>query len=83
MSKTTSHTPPAPAPPPPPGGVQVRLIGPPEAVDAAVAWLAGQCGDGRKLAVRRPAPQRRDGHAADDLVLGTAIIPTPTSGERP
>jgi hypothetical protein len=55
-----------------PGVVQVRLIGPPEALDAALAVL-GELGDAWHPSTRKPGR-----HAGGDhLQYGTLIVPMP------
>ena len=54
-----------------PGVAQVRLIGPPEVIDAALALLADLCGDAWTASTRKPG--RHDG--GDQIQYGTLIVP--------
>jgi hypothetical protein len=56
---------------PKPGAAQVRLTGPPEVIDAAVALLAEVCGDAWQPGTRKPG-RHADG---DQLLYGTLIVP--------
>jgi hypothetical protein len=56
-----------------PGVAQVRLVGPPETIDAALALLADLCGDAWTPSTRKPG--RHDG--GDHLQYGTLIVPVP------
>jgi hypothetical protein len=59
-----------------PGVAQVRLVGPPEVIDAALALLADLCGDAWTPSTRKPGR-----HAGgDDLQYGTLIVPIPREG---
>ena len=54
-----------------PGGVGVRLVGPPETIDAALQLLADLCGDAWQPSTRKPGR-----HAGGDhLQYGTLIVP--------
>lgn len=56
-----------------PGVAQVRLIGPPETIDAALKLLADLCGDAWQPSTRKPGR-----HAGGDhLQYGTLIVPVP------
>jgi hypothetical protein len=69
-----------PASPPPgshkPGAAQVRLIGPPEVIDAALALLGDLLGEAWQPAARKPG--RHPG--GDHLQYGTLIVPVPRGG---
>lgn len=56
-----------------PGVAQVRLVGPPEAIDAALNLLADLCGDAWQPSTRKPG--RHEG--GDHLQYGTLIVPVP------
>jgi len=56
-----------------PGVANVRLVGPPEAIDAALALLADLCGDAWQPSTRKPG--RHVG--GDELQYGTLIVPVP------
>ena len=56
-----------------PAVIQVRLVGPPAAVDAAVALFADLCGKAWQPATRKRS--RHDG--GDELQYGTLIVPVP------
>ncbi len=59
-----------------PGVAQVRLVGPPEVVDAANALLADLLGDAWQPSTRKPGR-----HAGGDhLQYGTLIVPVPRGG---
>lgn len=60
-----------------PGVAQVRLVGPPEVIDAANALLADLCGDAWTSSTRKPG--RHEG--GDHLQYGTLIVPVPR-GDR-
>jgi hypothetical protein len=54
-----------------PGVAQVRLVGPPETIDAALQLLADLCGDAWQPSTRKPGR-----HAGgDELQYGTLIVP--------
>jgi hypothetical protein len=56
-----------------PGVAQVRLIGPPEVIDAALALLGDLLGDAWQPSTRKPGR-----HAGGDhLQYGTLIVPIP------
>lgn len=60
----------------PPGVAQVRLIGPPETLDAALEMLADMFGDAWQPSTRQPGR-----HAGGDhLQYGTLIVPVPREG---
>jgi hypothetical protein len=55
------------------GVAQVRLVGPPEVIDAALALLGDLCGDAWTPSTRKPGR-----HAGgDELQYGTLIVPVP------
>ena len=54
-----------------PGVAQVRLVGPPEVIDAALALLGDLLGDAWQPSTRKPG--RHVG--GDDLQYGTLIVP--------
>ncbi len=54
-----------------PGIAQVRLIGPPEVIDAALALLSDLLGDAWQSGTRKAG--RHDG--GDELQYGTLIVP--------
>ena len=56
-----------------PGVAQVRLVGPPETIDAALRLLADLCGDAWSPSTRKPG--RHEG--GDHLQYGTLIVPVP------
>jgi hypothetical protein len=56
---------------PKPGVAQVRLVGPPEVIDAALALLAELCGDAWQPSTRKAG--RHD--SGDELQYGTLIVP--------
>ena len=59
-----------------PGVAQVRLVGPPETIDAALQLLADLCGDAWQPSTRKPGR-----HAGGDhLQYGTLIVPVPRDG---
>jgi hypothetical protein len=58
-----------------PGVAQVRLIGPPDVIDAAVALLSDLCGDAWQPGTRKAG--RHDG--GDELQYGTLIVPVSRS----
>jgi hypothetical protein len=58
-----------------PGVAQVRLVGPPEVIDAANALLADLCGDAWQPSTRKAG--RHEG--GDHLQYGTLIVPIPRS----
>jgi hypothetical protein len=60
-----------------PGVVQVRLIGPPDVIDAALTLLSDLLGDAWQPSTRKPG--RHSG--GDHLQYGTLIVPVPR-GER-
>ena len=61
-----------------PGVAQVRLVGPPEAIDAANALLADLLGD-----AWTPSTRKAGRHAGgDELQYGSLIVPVPR-GEQP
>jgi len=60
-----------------PGVAQVRLVGPPEVIDAANALLADFCGDAWTPSTRKPG--RHEG--GDHLQYGTLIVPV-SRGDR-
>ncbi|MEV4212517.1 hypothetical protein [Micromonospora sp. NPDC049662] len=62
-----------------PGAVNVRLVCPPEVMDAALASLADFYGDAWKPSTREPAPSS-DGHL---MRTGTLIVPVPGAASRP
>ncbi len=54
-----------------PGVAQVRLVGPPEVIDAALALLGGLLGEAWQPSTRKPGR-----HAGGDhLQYGTLIVP--------
>ena len=59
-----------------PGVAQVRLVGPPEVIDAANALLADLCGEAWQPSARKPG--RHAGR--DHLQYGTLIVPVPRGG---
>lgn len=59
-----------------PGAVNVRLVCPPEVMDAALASLAGFYGDAWKPGARAPG-RSSDGHL---MQTGTLIVPVPRPG---
>ena len=60
-----------------PGVASVRLVGPPEVIDAANALLADLLGDAWQPSTRKPGR-----HAGgDELQYGTLIVPIPR-GDR-
>ena len=60
-----------------PGATNVRLAGPPEVIDAALALLGDLCGDAWQPSTRKPGR-----HAGGDhLQYGTLIVPVPR-GDR-
>lgn len=61
-----------------PGVAQVRLVGSPEVIDAALALLADLCGDAWTPSTRKPG--RHQG--GDHLQYGTLIVPVSRSGPR-
>jgi hypothetical protein len=63
----------APSGPLRPGVVSVRLVCPPEVLDAALASLANRYGDAWQPGTRKPS--RHDG--GDVLQYGTLIVPVP------
>ena len=58
-----------------PGVAQVRLIGPPDVIDAAVTLLSDLCGDAWQPGTRKAG--RHDG--GDELQYGTLIVPVSRS----
>lgn len=56
-----------------PGVAQVRLVGAPETIDAALRLLADLCGDAWTPSTRKPG--RHEG--GDHLQYGTLIVPVP------
>jgi hypothetical protein len=69
-----------PAVPPPgshkPGVAQVRMVGPPDVIDAALVLLAGLLGEAWQPSTRKPGR-----HAGGDhLQYGTLIIPVRRGG---
>lgn len=59
-----------------PGVASVRLVGPPETIDAALELLADLCGDAWQPSTRKPGR-----HAGgDELQYGTLIVPVPRGG---
>ncbi len=56
-----------------PGVAQVRLVGPPEVIDAALALLGDLLGEAWQPSTRKPG--RHEG--GDELQYGTLIIPVP------
>jgi hypothetical protein len=52
---------------------QVRLVGPPEVIAAALALLSDLCGDAWQPGTRKAG--RHDG--GDELQYGTLIVPVP------
>ncbi len=64
---------------PKPGVAQVRLIGPPEVIDAALAILGDLLGEAWQPSTRKPGR-----HAGGDhLQYGTLIVPhLPEAGQR-
>jgi hypothetical protein len=61
-----------------PGVAQVRLVGPPEAIDAALALLADLCGD-----AWQPGARKASRHASgDELLYGSLIVPVARNLER-
>jgi hypothetical protein len=62
-----------------PGVAQVRLVGPPEVIDAALALLDDLCGDAWQPSTRKPGR-----HAGgDELVYGTLIVPVSRAAQEP
>lgn len=60
-----------------PAVAQVRLVGPPEVIDAALLLLADLLGDAWTPSTRKPGR-----HAGgDDLQYGTLIVPVPRGGQ--
>ena len=56
-----------------PGVANVRLVGPPETIDAALALLADMMGDAWQPSTRKPGR-----HAGgEQLQYGTLIVPVP------
>jgi hypothetical protein len=56
-----------------PGVAQVRLIGPPDVIDAALVLLGGLLGEAWQPSTRKPGR-----HAGGDhLQYGTLIVPVP------
>jgi len=56
-----------------PGVASVRLVGPPETIDAALQLLADLCGDAWTPSTRKPG--RHPG--GEELQYGTLIVPVP------
>ena len=61
-----------------PAVAQVRLIGPPEVIDAALALLGDLLGDAWQPSARKPG--RHPG--GDHLQYGTLIVPMEVAGEH-
>jgi hypothetical protein len=59
-----------------PGVAHVRLIGPPDVIDAALALLGDLLGDGWQPSARKPGRHRGGYH----LQYGTLIVPIPRGG---
>jgi hypothetical protein len=59
-----------------PAVAQVRLIGPPDVIDAALALLGDLLGDAWQPSARKPG--RHPG--GDHLQYGTLIVPIPRGG---
>jgi hypothetical protein len=60
-----------------PGVASVRLVGPPEVIDAALALLGDLAGEAWQPSARKPGR-----HAGgDDLQYGTLLVPVPR-GDR-
>jgi hypothetical protein len=56
-----------------PGVTNVRLVGPPQVIDAALALLGDLCGD-----AWQPSTRKSGRHAGgDELQYGTLIVPVP------
>lgn len=61
-----------------PAVAQVRLVGPPEAIDAALTLLADLLGDAWTPSTRKPGR-----HAGgDELQYGSLIVPVPRGEQR-
>ena len=61
-----------------PGVANVRLVGPPEVIDAALDLLADLCGEAWQPSTRKPG--RHEG--GDHLQYGTLIVPVPRVGQK-
>jgi len=59
-----------------PGVAQVRLIGPPDVIDAALVLLGDLLGEAWQPSTRKPGRQA----GGDHLQYGTLVVPIPRGG---